>query len=123
MRLTQCRERLSFPYDEALRLARAVGVDLDAQVTGRLAEKKAAEIKLWDSATRVRPEPLGFFRRSGRTGPPRGLFATPRMAGFSVTGRSQRRWRSAVLSQIPMVSICESRSPIVSNRARRNWWA
>lgn len=44
---------VSFPYDEALRLARAVGVDLEAQVIGRLAEKKAAEIRLWDSATRV----------------------------------------------------------------------
>ncbi|BEU20014.1 DUF1156 domain-containing protein [Paraburkholderia sp. 22B1P] len=44
---------VSFPYDEALRLARAVGVDLETQVIGRLAEKKAAEIKLWDSATRI----------------------------------------------------------------------
>ena len=50
---------LSFPYDEALRLARAVGVDLEAQVIGRLAEKKAAEIKLWDSATRVAKGAIG----------------------------------------------------------------
>ncbi|WP_375383345.1 hypothetical protein [uncultured Sphingomonas sp.] len=42
---------VSFPYDEALRLARAVGVDLEEQVVGRLAEKKGSEIKLWDSAT------------------------------------------------------------------------
>lgn len=50
---------VSFPYDEALRLARAVGVDLDTQVIGRLAEKKAAEIKLWDSATRVAKGAIG----------------------------------------------------------------
>lgn len=50
---------VSFPYDEALRLARAVGVDLEAQVIGRLAEKKAAEIKLWDSATRVAKGAIG----------------------------------------------------------------
>lgn len=50
---------VSFPYDEALRLARAVGVDLDTQVIGRLAEKKAAEIKLWDSATRIAKGAVG----------------------------------------------------------------
>lgn len=50
---------VSFPYDEALRLARAVGVDLEEQVVGRLAEKKASEIKLWDSATRVAKGAIG----------------------------------------------------------------
>ncbi|WP_292683857.1 DNA methyltransferase [Novosphingobium sp.] len=50
---------VSFPYDEALRLARAVGVDLETQVIGRLAEKKAAEIKLWDSATRIAKGAIG----------------------------------------------------------------
>jgi adenine-specific DNA methylase len=50
---------VAFPYDEALRLARAVGVDLDEQIVGRLAEKKAAEIKLWDSATRVAKGAIG----------------------------------------------------------------
>jgi len=50
---------VSFPYDEALRLARAVGVDLEQQIIGRLAEKKAAEIKLWDSATRVAKGAIG----------------------------------------------------------------
>lgn len=50
---------VSFPYDEALRLARAVGVDLETQVIGRLAEKKAAEIKLWDSEIRVAKGVIG----------------------------------------------------------------
>ena len=50
---------VSFPYDEALRLARAVGVNLEEQVIGRLGEKKGAEIKLWDSATRVAKGAIG----------------------------------------------------------------
>ncbi|MDE0030308.1 MAG: DUF1156 domain-containing protein [Deltaproteobacteria bacterium] len=48
-----------FSYDEALRLARAVGVDLDSDVVGRLAEKKGSDIRLWDSATRAAKGTLG----------------------------------------------------------------
>lgn len=48
-----------FPYDEALRLARAVGVDLDEQVVGVLAEKKASDLILWDSAKRAAKAALG----------------------------------------------------------------
>ena len=33
-----------FPYDEALRLGRAVGVDLDTQVVGVLCEKKGNDL-------------------------------------------------------------------------------
>lgn len=49
----------TFPYDEALLLARAVGVDLDHDVVGRLAEKKAGNIVLWDSAKRAAKNTLG----------------------------------------------------------------
>ena len=48
-----------FSYDEALRLARAVGVDLDKDVIGRLAEKKSSDIHLWDSAHRAAKGALG----------------------------------------------------------------
>ncbi|WP_246522782.1 DUF1156 domain-containing protein [Neoroseomonas eburnea] len=48
-----------FPYDEGLRLARAVGVDLDAQVVGTLAEKKGSDLILWDSAKRAAKAALG----------------------------------------------------------------
>jgi putative DNA methylase len=48
-----------FPYDEALRLARVVGVDLDLQVVGRLAEKKASDLVLWDSAKRAAKGAIG----------------------------------------------------------------
>ncbi len=48
-----------FSYDEALRLARAVGVDLDTDVVGRLAEKKGSDIRLWDSARRAAKAALG----------------------------------------------------------------
>jgi adenine-specific DNA methylase len=48
-----------FPYDEALRLARAVGVDLDGQVVGTLADKKGSDLVLWDSARRAAKGSLG----------------------------------------------------------------
>lgn len=48
-----------FPYDEALRLARAVGVDLDKQVVGVLMEKKASDLVMWDSARRAAKGALG----------------------------------------------------------------
>ncbi len=48
-----------FPYDEALRLARVVGLDLDRDVVGVLAEKKASDLILWDSFTRATKGKLG----------------------------------------------------------------
>ena len=48
-----------FAYDEGLRLARAVGVDLDGQLVGRVCEKKGSDIKLWDSKTRAEKGSLG----------------------------------------------------------------
>lgn len=47
-----------FAYDEGLRLARAVGVDLDSLI-GRLCEKKGSDLKLWDSAARAAKGSLG----------------------------------------------------------------
>lgn len=48
-----------FPYDEALRLARVCGVDLDGDVVGTLAEKKGSDLILWDSAKRAAKGSLG----------------------------------------------------------------
>ena len=48
-----------FAYDEALRLARAVGVDMDAQVAKRLGEKRGSDFRLWDSVTRAAKGGLG----------------------------------------------------------------
>lgn len=48
-----------FPYDEALRLARAVGVDLDRHIVGVLVEKKGSDLRLWDSAQRAAKGALG----------------------------------------------------------------
>jgi hypothetical protein len=48
-----------FPYDEALRLARAVGVDLDNQVVNVLVEKKGSDLVMWDSARRAAKGALG----------------------------------------------------------------
>jgi putative DNA methylase len=48
-----------FPYDEALRLARAVGVDLDKEIVGHLATKKSSDIVLLDSQQRAAKMFLG----------------------------------------------------------------
>ena len=48
-----------FAYDEALRLSRAVGVDLDRDIIGRLAQKKGSDIVMWDSARRAAKGSLG----------------------------------------------------------------
>ncbi len=48
-----------FPYDEALRLARAVGLDLDRDVVGVLGEKAGSDLRLWDSARRAAKSALG----------------------------------------------------------------
>ena len=48
-----------FSYDEGLRLARAVGTDLDKQVVNRLAEKKGSNLRLWDSLRRLEKGSLG----------------------------------------------------------------
>lgn len=48
-----------FSYDEGLRLARAVGADLDGQLIGKICEKKGSDIKLWDSSTRAAKNTLG----------------------------------------------------------------
>lgn len=49
----------AFSYDEALRLARAVGIDLDNDIVGRLAQKKGSNVLLWDSARRAAKGALG----------------------------------------------------------------
>ncbi len=48
-----------FPYDEALRLARVAGLDLDKEIIGRLAEKKTSDVVLWDSSLRAARGALG----------------------------------------------------------------
>jgi adenine-specific DNA methylase len=48
-----------FSYDEGLRLARAVGADLDGQLIGKICEKKGSDVKLWDSVTRAAKNALG----------------------------------------------------------------
>lgn len=52
-------EAPEFPYDEALRLARVVGVDLDNEIIGKIAEKKGGDLLLWDSGKRAAKSALG----------------------------------------------------------------
>ena len=49
----------AFSYDEALQLGRAVGVDVERDVVGRLAEKKGSDLLLWDSSRRAAKGALG----------------------------------------------------------------
>jgi len=48
-----------FSYEEALKLAHAVGVDLEDEIVGRLAGKSGSNIQLWDSAMRAAKGVLG----------------------------------------------------------------
>ncbi|MFM9088760.1 MAG: hypothetical protein ACKOPT_11600 [Cyanobium sp.] len=52
-------EAPQFPFDEALRLVRVVDLELDKDVVGVLAEKKASDLILWDSSTRATKGKLG----------------------------------------------------------------
>ena len=49
----------AFDYDEALRLARAIGVDLDRDLNGRLVHKSGSNLTLWDSTRRAATGALG----------------------------------------------------------------
>ena len=53
-----------FPYDEALHLARAVGVDLERVVAGRFAKKVGGYMVLWDSMKRKDNRPSSFRGRA-----------------------------------------------------------
>ena len=48
-----------FPSDEALKLARVVGLDFDQQVKNQVCESKGNDVVLWDSLTRHRAGKLG----------------------------------------------------------------
>lgn len=48
-----------FPYDEALNLARVVGLDMDSDIIGVIAGKKQSDVVLWDSGIRAAKAALG----------------------------------------------------------------
>jgi adenine-specific DNA methylase len=48
-----------FPVDEALKLARVVGLDFDQQVKNHVCEVKSSDVILWDSKTRQAKGKLG----------------------------------------------------------------
>ncbi|MCS3390372.1 DUF1156 domain-containing protein [Burkholderia thailandensis] len=49
-----------FPYDEANKLAKVCGIDMERDVIGKLAEKKASDVVLWDAVTRAAKGSLGL---------------------------------------------------------------
>ena len=105
-----------FPYDEALRLARAVGVDLDGEIVGRLAEKKASNLQLWDSARRAAKGAFGpvdgsrgmidAIHRAAHTGRQRSLQAAREMLENAGTDHEPRFFAAleAVLEVLPVSS-------------------
>ena len=105
-----------FPYDEALRLARAVGVDLDSEIVGRLAEKKGSNLQLWDSARRAAKGAFGpvdgsrgmidAIHRAAHSGRQRSLQAAREMLENAGTDREPRFFAAleAVLEVLPVSS-------------------
>jgi hypothetical protein len=51
-----------FPADEALKLARVVGVSFDEQLRGKVLEIKGGDVILWDSVTRAKKGSIGGVR-------------------------------------------------------------
>ena len=71
-----------FAYDEALGLSRTVGVNLDRDVVGRLAQKKGSNLRLWDSAERAAKGSLGPANGS------RGMIDAVHQAAHTARSRS-----------------------------------
>ena len=63
-----------FPVDEALKLARVVGLDFDQQVKNVVCEVKSSDVVLWDSQVRKakgKLGPMGRVLHAGRAPPGR----------------------------------------------------
>ena len=104
----------AFSYDEALRLARAVGIDLDGDVVDQLAKKKGSNLHLWDSAQRAAKGALGppdgsqgmidAIHRAAHTARTRSLQAARELLAGAQADRDPRFFAAleAVLEVLPV---------------------
>ncbi|MDE0024267.1 MAG: DUF1156 domain-containing protein [Spirochaetaceae bacterium] len=103
-----------FPYDEGLRLARALGVDPDRDVVGRLAEMKGSNLRMWDSVRRAATGSLGpvdgsrgmidALHHAANRARSRSLAAAHEMLGESLVEQDPRFFAAfeAVLEVLPL---------------------
>ena len=85
-----------FPVDEALKLARVVGVDFDREVKNQVCEVKSSDVILWDSLTR---------KRKNKLGPVGGAVALDTLHQAAALGRDQNTGvAQAVLEKADLLS-------------------
>ena len=85
-----------FPVDEALKLARVVGLDFDREVKNQVCEVKSSDLILWDSLTR---------KRKNKLGPVGGAVALDTLHQAAALGRDQNTGAAqAVLEQADLLA-------------------
>ena len=84
-------ESPQFPADEALKLARVVGVPFDEQLRDKILEIKGGDVILWDSATRMKKGSVGSSRMHEAPGAIRTGMARRNQVSRASMGGSARR--------------------------------
>jgi hypothetical protein len=82
----------------ALRLARAVGVDIDKDIVGSLVNKKGSDLIMWNNSPASAPAPV----RKRRLASSREMARAP--CSFTVSQTSQRALWRMVMQHVPLIS-------------------
>ncbi len=104
-----------FPYDEALKLARAIGADLDRDILGRLAHKKNKDIVLLSSVQRAAMGTLGpvdgargvidSIHHGARLARTRSLAAARDFLGEAQIHRGDKRFTTAMKAVLEVLPV------------------